>query len=111
MLLMTGTGTFRIDEVLAAFRKDLMLPQDAALDPTDVVALLLATFARLERESKLWLLSSQMLRRRLQMLQKALELPLEKLGGRHFPGIFLTWPLCAMDARSFRYSGSRTPNW
>lgn len=108
LLLMTWTGILRIGEALAALRKDLVLPQDAApgtwfallqirqpktrgsaarhqsarIDPADVVALLTATFGKLPRESRLWPFSGQTLRRRFQMLQRALGLPLVKIGGQ-----------------------------
>lgn len=106
LLSMTWTGILRIGEVLAAFRKDLILPMDSApgidyallqvrqpktrgsaarhqaarIDPEDVVQLLTAVFGKASGTEKLWPFSGQTLRRRFQMLQKSIGLPVVKLG-------------------------------
>ena len=108
LLLMTWTGILRIGEVLAAVRGDLILPQDSApgieyallqirlpktrgsaarhqsarIDPVDVVALLSSVFGGKDRSEKLWPLSGQTLRRHFQMLQKAIGLPVTKVGSQ-----------------------------
>lgn len=99
-------GVLRIGEVLQASRADLILPDDAApgvgyallkvmqpktrgraarhqaarVDPEDSVRLLRAVFRRLSPEQKLWGYSPQTLRRRFNLLQKALGLPTERGG-------------------------------
>ena len=103
---LTWTGVLRIGEVLQASRSDLILPGDAApgvtyallkvmqpktrgraarhqaarVDPQDIVRLLSAVFKKLPPEQKLWGYSPQTLRRRFNLLQKALGLPTERSG-------------------------------
>ncbi|CAE7871601.1 unnamed protein product [Symbiodinium necroappetens] len=89
------SGLLRIGEVLAATRKDLILPRDAApdttfallqirapktrgraakhqashVDPPDVVELLDLAFGALPQTSRLWPMSAGTLRRRFKLLQ------------------------------------------
>lgn len=104
---LTWSGLLRIGETLAATRDDLVLPCDAApgtgfarlrilqpktrgrvarhqssrIDPVDVIRLLTAVYRNSNRDSKLWNYSSTTLRRRLNLLLKALGLPTERSYG------------------------------
>lgn len=94
--LMTWTGIRRISEVLDAFRKDLVLPEDAAPGTWFALAQIRqpkirgstthhqfeAVFGKLPRKRKLGPLWGQVLRRRFQMLQKVLGLLLVRLRGQ-----------------------------
>ena len=104
---LTWCGLLRIGETLAATRDDLVLPCDAApgtgfallrilqpktrgrvarhqssrIDPSDIIRLLTAVYKNSNRDSKLWSFSSTTLRRRLNLLLKALGLPTERSHG------------------------------
>ena len=106
LLLMTWSGLLRIGETLAAQRKDLVLPEDAApgttvallqirqpktrgsaakhqaarIDPVDVIGLLSAVFRNKPRDERLWIYSPSTLRRRFALLQHSLGLPTERSG-------------------------------
>ena len=112
-------GLLRIGEALNAYRRDLILPRDAApgtdfvllqisspktrgraakhqaahIDPPDIIRLLDAAFGRLPRGEKLWPFSAGTLRRRFKTLQERLGLASPD-GGAHF------------DLASFRPGGA-----
>ena len=98
VIALAWTGVLRVGEVVAACRRDLVLPCDAApgflcallkirqpktrgraarhqrVEPTDVVQLQEAIFKRAAPSEKLWHLSPATLRRRFNSLQAALGL-------------------------------------
>eukprot|EP00438_Fugacium_kawagutii_P001298 Skav226282 [mRNA] locus=scaffold3301:83585:106858:+ [translate_table: standard] len=110
IILMTWSGLLRIGESLAATRAELILPSDAApgvvsallrvlqpktrgraakhqcakIDFPDVVALLEAVYAKVDRADRLWPHSPQLLRKRFGQLQVALGLD-PKRHGQHVP--------------------------
>ena len=116
---LSWTGLHRIGEALAAYRRDLILPRDAApgtdyallqicspktrgrsakhqaahIDPPDIIRLLDAAFGGLQRNEKLWPFSAGTLRRRFKALQGRFGLSSPE-GGAHF------------DLASFRPGGA-----
>eukprot|EP00435_Cladocopium_sp_Y103_P038928 s550_g10.t1 len=107
VLGLTWAGVLRIGEVLQAFRRDLVLPQDAApgnayvllriadpktrgraarhqaarVDQEDIVRLLIATYGKADGSEKLWPRSAATLRSRFSILLKTLDLPTKKIDG------------------------------
>eukprot|EP00438_Fugacium_kawagutii_P012387 Skav215492 [mRNA] locus=scaffold165:504149:505252:+ [translate_table: standard] len=107
IISLTWTGILRIGEVLAATRKDLILPMDAApgvdfallrvpepktrgrgarhqsarIDPVDIVFLLTTVFGKLHGDQKLWPFSAATLRRRFVQLQMGLGLQTRPVNG------------------------------
>ena len=101
ILMMTWCGIMRVGEATSARRSDLVLPEDGApgmtfallqirqpktrgvgpkhqaarIDPADAIQLMSATFGNLSSDDFLWNRSSQALRKRFGLLQKALGLP------------------------------------
>ena len=108
VLGLTWAGVLRIGEVLQAFRRDLVLPQDTApgnayvllrisdpktrgraarhqaarVDQEDIVKLLIATYGKADRDVKLWPRSAATLRSRFSVLLKTLDLPTQKVDGQ-----------------------------
>ena len=104
IFLLTWAGLLRIGEVIGAYRRDLILPQDASpgtlcallrittpktrgraarhqsarIDQSDLVEYLAHVFGGYKRDQKLWPMSSSTLRKRLNLLQSALGLPTRK---------------------------------
>ena len=104
IFLLTWAGLLRIGEVIGAFRRDLILPQDAApgtlcallrittpktrgraarhqsarIDQSDLVEYLAVVFGHYKADQKLWPMSASTLRKRLNLLQSALGLPTAK---------------------------------
>ena len=104
IFLLTWTGLMRIGETLNAYRRDLILPRDAApgtsfvlvrittpktrgrtarhqsarIDQIDVVEYLSAVFGGFSKDQKLWSMSASTLRKRMNLLQAALGLPTVK---------------------------------
>ena len=104
LLLLTWTGLLRIGEVLAARRRDLILPKDGApglqfallqieqpktrgvaakhqaarIDPEDVVSLLAAVFGTWDGDERLWKLSPSTMRKRFATLLRSLGLPTQR---------------------------------
>ena len=109
VILMAWTGVMRIGEVLAARRKDLILPCEAApgtsfmliivhqpktrgraanhqaarIDQEDVIRFLSAMYKDAPQDSAVWPFSAATLRKRFSQLLRALELPTSKAGGHH----------------------------
>ena len=101
IFLIAWCGVLRIGEVVAARRRDLILPSDgvpgrafallqvplpktrgvaakhqaARIDPSDVVKLISGVFGRFELDQPLWSLSTASLRKRFMTLQSSLGLP------------------------------------
>lgn len=104
IIMLTWAGLLRIGEVLSAFRKDLILPLDAApgtsfmllvirapktrgrsakhqaarVDQTDIIRYLTAMYGKSPKDTKLWPYSASTLRKRFQKLLTALYLPTTK---------------------------------
>ena len=104
IFLLTWAGLLRIGEVIGAFRRDLILPQDAApgtqcallrittpktrgraarhqsarVDQSDLVEYLSIVCGAYKGDQKLWPMSASTLRKRLNLLQSALGLPVRK---------------------------------
>ena len=104
IIMLTWAGLLRIGEVLSAFRKDLILPLDAApgtsfmllvirapktrgrsakhqaarVDQTDIIRYLTAMYGKSPKDTKLWPFSASTLRKRFQKLLAALHLPTTK---------------------------------
>ena len=101
IFLLTWAGLLRIGEVIGAYRRDLILPRDAApgtfcallrittpktrgraarhqsarIDQSDLVEYLSVVFGHYKADQKLWPMSASTLRKRLNLLQSALGLP------------------------------------
>ena len=111
VILMSWTGVMRIGEVLAARRKDVVFPSDAApgtsfmliiirtpktrgrsahhqaarIDQVDVIRFLEAMYKDAPDESSIWPYSAATLRKRFKLLLEALQLPFSKgVAGRPF---------------------------
>ena len=104
IFLLTWAGLLRIGEAIGAYRRDLILPRDAApgtqcvllrittpktrgraarqqsarIDQVDIVEYLSHVFGSYKPDQKLWSLSASTLRKRLNLLQSALGLPTRK---------------------------------
>lgn len=104
IFLLTWAGLLRIGEVIGAYRRDLILPQDAApgtlcallrittpktrgraarhqsarIDQSDLVEYFAHVFGSYKRDQRLWPMSASTLRKRLNLLQSALGLPTRK---------------------------------
>ena len=74
------SGILCVGEVLQATREDLVLPQAARIDPTDIIELLDIAFSKLDLASKLWAFSAAMLRERFNDLLRAVEILLDSNG-------------------------------
>ena len=108
VLMISWAGVMRIGEVLAATRRELVLPGDCApgtsfalvlihapktrgraanhqaarIDQEDIVLFLSAMYGQAPKETKIWPFSAATLRKRFADVLRALKLPTEKQGGQ-----------------------------